>query len=89
MALLTEDLVRQMSNNGTRGPVVVNRNDVLTPSARSYLLEHRVEVVYPHGGSSDPAERPRCKASSSRSGAEVYHSVRGGAPGKAGAYDPP
>lgn len=49
MALLTEDLVRQMSNNGTRGPVVVNRNDVLTPSARSYLLEHRVEVVYPQG----------------------------------------
>lgn len=38
-----------MSNNGTRGPVVVTRDDVLTPSARSWLLEHRVETVYPQG----------------------------------------
>ena len=50
MALLTEEVVRRMSNQGTRGPVVVNRDDVLTPSARSFLLEHRVEVVYPQGG---------------------------------------
>lgn len=47
MALLTEERVRQMSDNGTRGPVVVARGDVLTPSARSFLREHRVEVVYP------------------------------------------
>ena len=38
-----------MSNGGTRGPVVVNRTDVLTPSARSYLRGKRVEVVYPQG----------------------------------------
>ena len=49
MALLTEERVRQMSDNGTRGPVVVARGDVLTPSARSFLREHRVEVVYPQG----------------------------------------
>lgn len=49
MALLTEEVVRQMSNGGTRGPVVVSRDDVLTPSARSWLREHRVEVVYPPG----------------------------------------
>lgn len=49
MALLTEARVRQMSDNGTRGPVVVTREDVLTPSARSWLREHRVEVVYPQG----------------------------------------
>lgn len=49
MALLTEERVRQMSDNGTRGPVVVRREDVLTPSARSWLREHRVEVVYPQG----------------------------------------
>ena len=50
MALLTEARGRQMSDNGTRGPVVVTREDVLTPSARSWLREHRVEVVYPQGG---------------------------------------
>ena len=49
MALLTEERIRQMSDNGTRGPVVVARGDVLTPSARSFLREHRVEVVYPQG----------------------------------------
>ena len=49
MALLTEEDVRRMSNNGTRGPVVVGRGDVLTPSARSFLKEHRVETVYPQG----------------------------------------
>ena len=47
MALLTEERVRQMSNNGTRGPVVVARGDVLTPSALSFLRELRVEVLYP------------------------------------------
>ena len=63
MALLTEDLVRQMSNNGTRGPVVVKHGDVLTPSARSWLREHRVETVYPEGEggaeSAAPASAPR------------------------------
>lgn len=49
MALLTEERVRQMSDNGARGPVVVARGDVLTPSARSFLREHRIEVVYPQG----------------------------------------
>ena len=38
-----------MSNQGTRGPVVVNRDQMLTPGARDYLREHRVEVVYPQG----------------------------------------
>ena len=31
MALLTEEDVRRMSDNGARGPVVVNRGEVLTP----------------------------------------------------------
>ncbi|MFQ7856038.1 MAG: hypothetical protein ACLRIS_13730 [Flavonifractor plautii] len=31
MALLTEEDVRRMSNQGTRGPVVVNRDQMLTP----------------------------------------------------------
>lgn len=53
MALLTEDAVRLMSNHGTRGPVVVRSGDVLTPSARSYLREHRIETVFPQGA--DPA----------------------------------
>ena len=49
MALLTEEMVRRMSDNGSRGPVVVGREDVLTPAARSWLREHRVEVVCPQG----------------------------------------
>lgn len=49
MALLTEEDVRRMSNGGTRGPVVVNRDQVLTPGAKDYLREHRVQVVYPQG----------------------------------------
>ena len=62
MALLSEEDVRRMSNNGTRGPVVVARGEVLTPSARSYLQEHRVEVVYPQGEQEDgqgPAGRAK------------------------------
>ena len=54
MALLTEEDVRRMSNQGTRGPVVVNRDQMLTPGARDYLREHRVEVVYPQGGPRPP-----------------------------------
>lgn len=56
MALLTEAVVRQMSDNGARGPVVVARGDVLTPSARSWLREHRVEVVFPQGETPPPGD---------------------------------
>ena len=49
MALLSEEDVRRMSGNGTRGPVVVRRDQVLTPGARDYLRSHQVEVVYPQG----------------------------------------
>ena len=56
MALLDENQVRLMSNNGTRGPVVVTRGDVLTPSARDWLREHRVAVVFPQG-ETDPVGR--------------------------------
>lgn len=55
MALLTEEDVRRMSNGGTRGPVVVRRGETLSPSARDWLREHRVEVVYPQGQDADPA----------------------------------
>lgn len=58
MALLTEEDVRRMSNNGTRGPVVVNRDQVLTPGARDYLREHRVETVYPQGASQAGTDAP-------------------------------
>ena len=51
MALLTEEDVRRMSNQGTRGPVVVRREEVLTPGAKDYLSAHKVEVVYPEGKS--------------------------------------
>ena len=37
MALLTEEDVRRMSNGGTRGPVVVRREEVLTPGAKQPL----------------------------------------------------
>ena len=67
MALLTEEDVRRMSNQGTRGPVVVNRDQMLTPGARDYLREHRVEVVYPQGGGRGRGPvRPR----------QIPHSVR-------------
>ena len=49
MALLTEEDVRRMSDNGARGPVVVSRGEVLTPGARDWLRAHRVEVVHPQG----------------------------------------
>ena len=42
MALLTEEDVRRMSNHGTRGPVVVNRDQVLTPGAKDWLRDHKV-----------------------------------------------
>ena len=43
-----------MSNGGTRGPVVVRRDEKLTPSARDWLREHKVEIVYPQGEGEDP-----------------------------------
>ena len=49
MSLLSEEDVRRKSGNGSRGPVVVRRDQVLTPGARDYLQRHRVEVVYPQG----------------------------------------
>ena len=68
MALLDEKQVRLMSNNGTRGPVVVARGDVLTPGARDWLRDRKVEVVFPQGkpetaavGRDDPGAPPRTK----------------------------
>ena len=49
MALLTEERVRLMSDNGTRGPVVVNKGQTLTPGARDWLAAHKVQAVYPQG----------------------------------------
>ena len=49
MALLTEEDVRRMSNGGTRGPVAVRAGEVLTPAARDWLREKKIEVVYPQG----------------------------------------
>ena len=72
MALLTEEDVRRMSNQGTRGPVVVARNQVLTPGARDWLREHRVEVVYPQGQPDEGAEgRPQ------KAGAPEYRTLFG------------
>ena len=59
MALLTEEDVRRMSNGGTRGPVAVRAGEVLTPAARDWLREKKIEVVYPQGSSGEPVERPR------------------------------
>lgn len=60
MALLTEADVRAMSADGTRGPVVVRAHEILTPGARDYLRQHRVEVVYPQGeGGKEPESAPR------------------------------
>ena len=49
MKLLTREDVRRMSDNGTRGPVVVNRGEVLTPGARDWLAAHKIQAVYPQG----------------------------------------
>lgn len=58
MSLLTEADVRRMSNDGTRGPVVVGRDQLLTPGARDYLRAHRVEAVYPQGKASGEEDAP-------------------------------
>ncbi len=45
MALITEAEARARSDGGTRGPVVLEPGEVLSPSARAYLTEHRVQVT--------------------------------------------
>ena len=55
MELLTREDVRRMSDNGTRGPVVVNKGQTLTPGARDWLRAHKVEVVYPQGEAAEHA----------------------------------
>lgn len=54
MELLTREDVRRMSDNGTRGPVVVNRDQKLTPGARDWLAAHKIQAVFP-AGRDDPA----------------------------------
>lgn len=49
MELLTREDVRRMSDNGTRGPVVVNKGQTLTPGARDWLAAHKIQAVYPQG----------------------------------------
>ncbi len=49
MTLLTREDVRRMSDNGTRGPVVVGRGEVLTPGAKDWLAAHKIQAVYPAG----------------------------------------
>lgn len=50
MELLTREDVRRMSDNGTRGPVVVNKDQKLTPGARDWLAAHKIQAVFPVGG---------------------------------------
>ena len=38
-----------MSDNGTRGPVVVNKDQKLTPGARDWLAAHKIQSVFPQG----------------------------------------
>ena len=38
-----------MSDNGTRGPVVVNKDQKLTPGARDWLAAHKIQEVVPQG----------------------------------------
>lgn len=59
MELLTLEDVRRMSDNGRRGPVVVGRNQALTPGARAWLASHRVEVVYPQGAGGGGTSAPK------------------------------
>lgn len=54
MELLTREDVRRMSDNGTRGPVVVNKDQKLTPGARDWLAAHKIQAVFPQGRD-DPA----------------------------------
>ena len=61
MELLTREDVRRMSDNGTRGPVVVGRGQRLTPGARDWLAAHKIQAVYPVGGDAHnaPSDTPR------------------------------
>ena len=54
MELLTREDVRRMSDNGTRGPVAVGRDQKLTPGARDWLTAHKIQAVFP-AGREDPA----------------------------------
>ena len=54
MELLTREDVRRMSDNGTRGPVVVGRDQKLSPGARDWLTAHKIQAVFP-AGREDPA----------------------------------
>lgn len=49
MELITREDVRRMSDNGTRGPVVVNKDQKLTPGARDWLAAHKIQAVFPQG----------------------------------------
>ena len=61
MELLTREDVRRMSDNGTRGPVVVGRGQRLTPGARDWLAAHKIQAVYPVGGDTHnaPSDTPQ------------------------------
>ena len=61
MELLTREDVRRMSDNGTRGPVVVGRGQRLTPGARDWLAAHKIQAVYPAGGDAHnaPSDTPQ------------------------------
>lgn len=58
MELLTREDVRRMSDNGTRGPVVVNKGQTLTPGARDWLAAHKIQAVYPQGREEGNAPSP-------------------------------
>ena len=58
MELLTREDVRRMSDNGTRGPVVVNRDQKLTPGARDWLAAHKIQAVFPQGREDAGAPAP-------------------------------
>lgn len=58
MELLTREDVRRMSDNGTRGPVVVGRDQKLTPSARDWLAAHKIQAVFPQGREDAGAPAP-------------------------------
>ena len=60
MELLTREDVRRMSDNGTRGPVVVNQDQKLTPGARDWLAAHKIQAVFPVGGDAHIAATACC-----------------------------
>ena len=58
MELLTREDVRRMSDTGTRGPVVVNKDQKLTPGARDWLAAHKIQAVFPQGREDAGAPAP-------------------------------